>query len=455
MLAIPKLMGHTKQARFTKFVTNSVELENASERYYLDYEDWPRLSDTPYTAEQIEEFAQKIYDKTGQIVTLDATGSYYDIDYFKLQPYIHVPDNKEYYVLQNPVGNVYFLEGLSDNGKSRTEPPVEDNYDWGDYITTDNADGTISIIDYVGTNTDLAIPSIIRGKLVTRIENESFKSKGLASIIIPDSVVSIGNHAFLNNNITLLTIGNGVQTMGASAFASNKLTTVTIPISVTNLSGSAFYDNQLTKITIGPNVSLLDSTISAYFNNAYNSTMKQAGTYNAMTQLGIWTKENIGEGYITTNNVDGTIIIINYIGVSTDISIPTVINGKLVTRIENDAFISKNLTSVIIPDSVTSIGNHAFLSNKLVSITIGSNVKTMGASAFASNKLTTVTIPLSLTTISGSAFSNNLLTSVTIGTNVSIVDSTISTAFNTVYKNASKIASTYISMTQAGILTKQ
>jgi len=121
LLAMPKFIGQTKQAKYTKLISNTKQLENASERYYMNKNDWPRLTDIPYTSAQITDFAQKIYDTTGKEVILDPDGEYYDVNYDKLSTYISVPDDKAYYIIQNPIGNVYALEGLSDTGKNRTQ----------------------------------------------------------------------------------------------------------------------------------------------------------------------------------------------------------------------------------------------------------------------------------------------------------------------------------------------
>jgi len=124
LLAMPKFMGHTKQAKFTKLISNAKQLETASERYYMDKNDWPRLTDVPYTADQISAYAQKVYDSTGKTITLDPTGNYYDIDYNKINNYIQIPDDKMEYVIQNPVGNVYALTGLSDIATNRLKNPI-------------------------------------------------------------------------------------------------------------------------------------------------------------------------------------------------------------------------------------------------------------------------------------------------------------------------------------------
>jgi len=124
LLAMPKFMGYTEKARLTQFKADTKQLENASERYYIDKNDWPRLSDTPYTADQVTGFATKIKDKTGQIVTLDASGSYYDISYDKLQPYVQKPKNNIDYIIQNPVGEIFYLEGLTTTGQGRLASPL-------------------------------------------------------------------------------------------------------------------------------------------------------------------------------------------------------------------------------------------------------------------------------------------------------------------------------------------
>jgi len=118
LLAIPKFMGYTEKARITEIKANTKQLEHASERYYIDKQDWPRLTDVPYTSTQITSFTQEITDKTGQVVTLDSTGSYYDIDYLKLQTYIQKPKDNTHYIIQNPVGEIYYLKNLTTLGES-------------------------------------------------------------------------------------------------------------------------------------------------------------------------------------------------------------------------------------------------------------------------------------------------------------------------------------------------
>ncbi|MCL2381391.1 MAG: leucine-rich repeat domain-containing protein [Treponema sp.] len=122
---------------------------------------------------------------------------------------------------------------------------------------------------------------------------------------------------------------------------------------------------------------------------------------------------------LTFTPVAGGYAVTGFTGTDTDIVIPAAHNGQAVVSIGNNAFSSRQLTSVIIPDSVTSIGNNAFWNNQLTSVTLGSSVTNISGNAFANNQLTSVVIPNSVTAISG--FQNNQLTSVIIPNSVTSI----------------------------------
>ncbi len=97
-----------------------------------------------------------------------------------------------------------------------------------------------------------------------------------------------------------------------------------------------------------------------------------------------------------------------------DVSIPSSVNGYTITRIGDNAFNNKGLTSVTLPGSVIIIGHGAFARNQLGSVAIPNSVANIYNSAFYNNNLTSVTLPSSVTSIGGSAFERNRLTSVTL-----------------------------------------
>lgn len=106
---------------------------------------------------------------------------------------------------------------------------------------------------------------------------------------------------------------------------------------------------------------------------------------------------------------DGTLAIIYYFGNDTEVEIPSEIDGKKITTIEEGAFhFCDGITNVIIPETVTSIGDYAFHGcYSLTSIVIPNKVSRIGESAFHDCfDLTTITISDSVNDIGSHAFKN-------------------------------------------------
>ena len=116
-----------------------------------------------------------------------------------------------------------------------------------------------------------------------------------------------------------------------------------------------------------------------------------------------------GDTWYYEENSDGTVTIMGHGPKdSSNIVIPSSINGKAVTIIGADAFQGReNLASVTIPDSVTVIGSFAFQGCKsLTNITFPDSITTIYNDAFCFSGLTSVTIPNNVTYIDPDAFSN-------------------------------------------------
>ena len=125
---------------------------------------------------------------------------------------------------------------------------------------------------------------------------------------------------------------------------------------------------------------------------------------------------------------DGTVEITKFVSsTSTDIELPSVIDGKSVTGIAGSAFDANdieacsNLTSIVIPNNVVSIGDYAFRGcTSLTDVMIPDSVISIGDSAFKGcTSLTNITIPDSVISIGDSVFEGcTSLISVTISDSV-------------------------------------
>lgn len=131
-----------------------------------------------------------------------------------------------------------------------------------------------------------------------------------------------------------------------------------------------------------------------------------------------------------------------------DIIIPSIIDGKPVEGIGNNAFNScVNLKSITLPNTVTTIQTGAFQNcSQLISIIIPSTVEEIGSFAFEGcTKLVSITIPLTVNVIKESTFKNcSNLKELTIPSSVKTIESNA-------FENCSSLASIIIPQTVISI----
>ena len=199
---------------------------------------------------------------------------------------------------------------------------------------------TASIIDYLGTENYITIPSSItlntNNYTINTIEDWAFSNKELRSVIFPDSITNIGNWAFYKNHLTSVDIPNSVVSIGNGAFSQNVLTDLSIPKFITTIEANTFSENQLTNIDIPSSVTSIG--VASFANN-----------------------------------------------VLTDVYIP-----NSVTMIRERAFTNNQLTSIAIPNSVVAMEEEAFKDNQLLDILIPSTVNSIGSYCFKGNPLQTI-----------------------------------------------------------------
>ncbi|MCR5794537.1 MAG: leucine-rich repeat protein, partial [Solobacterium sp.] len=245
-------------------------------------------------------------------------------------------------------------------------------------------DNEIIIKKYIGTDTEISIPSEIDGLPVTSIYVNEFRGcSTITNLFIPNSISSIGSHAFSGcSSLSKVTVPGSVTELGydpfedcsslrtagplgsgsdyefgwtvsipANAFSRcTGLTNITLPDSITSIGGGAFSCcSNLTDIIIPENITTINS-----------------GTFSGCSKL---TEITIPYGV-----TDIGYSAFESCSSLTDLTIP-----ESVVNIGNYAFRNcGSLTEIVIPDSVVSIGSYVFeICSSLRKITIPDSVATI------------------------------------------------------------------------------
>ena len=155
-----------------------------------------------------------------------------------------------------------------------------------------------------------------------------------------------------------------------------------------------------------------------------------------------WINEDEGSAYIYTVLDDGTAELSSYLGKRRYLTVPEVVEGRIVTSIGELAFANNsrlrsvalpetltniaqlafynctNLKSIDIPEAVTNIGGYAFSGcSRLTQVYIRNNSKlaSIGQEAFALTGISSFTIPAALTDLGDSVFfGSTAMTSITV-----------------------------------------
>ena len=267
----------------------------------------------------------------------------------------------------------------------------------------------------------------------------------LTSIILCRTLTSIGDDAFYGCNKLEGLIKDGLNYIGnnyGSPYCEylyllnvkdKKITTATVSEECKFIASKAFQNcDSLESIIIPDSVTNIGEYVFEYCNSLktiYCEAESQPSDWDSLWKAScdaevVWGYKKGTEGleYILINN-DNEYEVSVYAGISTEVVIPSMYNGKPVTSIGDCAFYGcMSLTNIIISANVTDIEANAFSGcDSLTSIIFAENsqLKSIGVSTFYEcTRLTSITIPASVTSVDNSAFRYcSSLTSVTFREN--------------------------------------
>lgn len=288
-----------------------------------------------------------------------------------------------------------------------------------------NADGTLSLVRYYGSQSSVIVPSAVGGRRVTAIGREAFSYRtSLKQVSLPRGIVSIGQSAFYYcTGLQSITVPYGVASIGPSAFYNcTALVHADLPSTIASIGSLAFSD---CSDLIG-SYAFIDAEISASAFNGCNGV--DVWCYRSVSPTELHLSSCVSNA--STLNIPAYVEDYTVTGMGAQAlygckAVQHVTLPGTFTAIADQAFYRcTTLRSISIPDSVTAIGAGAFYGcTSLGSVHIPAGVTRVGERAFYScTAMTSLTIASGSTALNGYAFAGcTALASVTMPGNGSNV----------------------------------
>lgn len=310
---------------------------------------------------------------------------------------------------------VTVLTACSPSDQNKPNPATDFEYEIdGDQVT---------ITKYIGSDQTVLIPETIEEKIVTVIGREAFLDSTITECTLPSTIRMLEDYAFARcGNLEKITLNEGLITICDGAFLSEaKLKELTIPSTVTNVTEDAFITGQnqtsaLEKIIFEGNAPDnylkpipwdFETNYTIYYHeNAQGFTFPR---WNGFPTQIIENERPVPlfEDFEYEENADGGITILAYDGSAETVTIPQIIEGKNVTKIEMFAFKDNDiLVSVTLPNTVTAIERGAFFScSALTTADLPNSLTSIAAYTFCQCRaLSTVSLPNALQSLGEYAF---------------------------------------------------
>ena len=286
-------------------------------------------------------------------------------------------------------------------------------------------DGEITILNYVGSYTDVEIPSTIEGKNVTSISVDAFKNNmNLTSVKFNRNLTSIPT-GLLEGQEHIVTLGIYIDI----PITLNKLFNVSsqsnLPTSLENIEYSYINNgsNNWRSFFIG--VSKVYNFSIPSNGNEYLPSFKDCINIKTLNypETYLYSCDFYNCTNLISINIPRGVTKVGDSAFYNCSSLTSVNLPNSVTYIGDSAFYNcSSLTSVYLPDDINFIGNSLFEGCiYLTSVNIPDGVTYIGTNAFQGCPLTSVNLPDGVTTISEQAFYCNSLTSINIPNSVTYI----------------------------------
>lgn len=246
-----------------------------------------------------------------------------------------------------------------------------------------------TVTGYTGKDAKIEIPTEYNELPVKAIGREAFKAKtGIESVVIPDGIVTIGFKAFEGcTKLSSITIADSVETIDRGAFIDcTALTTVSLPAGITTIDDAVFQNcAALKSVSIPKSV----TSISSY-------------AFIDCPELNYFNVDVSNHHYAFKNNslidLENNILVVG----TSDTTIPSNLGLEAIAA---NAFNSRAIVNIVIPDTVKSIGSLAFYNCKNLESVEILGAETIGDHAFANcSLLRKMVISSDVTEIAENAF---------------------------------------------------
>ena len=181
---------------------------------------------------------------------------------------------------------------------------------------------------------------------LTKVEDETFLSCGIRSIVLPPTIKTIGVNAFMSSKLQHIDIPEGVTTIGNNAFYSSlNLETISLPRSLTTIGNNILGYTAIRHLFIPENLVTIPIQNSQFI-GCYKLSSVVVDTKNTR--------------YNSRDNCSAVLL-----GNALYYGCKSTVIPEGVTSIQNNAFSCVGLKNLVIPASVASIGSGALKQNNL------------------------------------------------------------------------------------------